>query len=129
MKKSTKKFCLIKATVYPCDVLITTADDKDLFRYIEKNKHYKLTEEEKKHLSDWHGNGRTTRLLGGQIIVRLRPSKTKIGIDLAILAHELFHVLMATGEYLNIKISDDSEEAFAYYQGWLIKQALLFYGP
>lgn len=123
MKKDKLKFLLIKGTVYPYDVLVTTATTEEIIKYIENKKNYKLDEEEKKHLP-MEGNGRTIMLLGGQTIVRLREAKTSIGIELDCLSHELNHAVFFIFDRIGIKHTTDSDEAFCYYQQYLLKEVL-----
>ena len=123
MKKDKLKFFLIKGTVYPFDVLVTTANDEEVFNYIENNKKYKLNDEEKS-LLEIHGNGKTTMLLGGQVIVRLKKAKTSIAIELDVLSHELNHAVFFVFDRVGIKHTMDSDEAFCYYQQYLLKEVL-----
>lgn len=112
----------------PYDVLITTADRDGLIKYIEKKKKYKLNDEEKEKL--WmEGEGRTVQLEGGQIIIRLRKEKTKIGIDLPHLIHEISHAVFFTMDKIGVKHTYDSDEVFAYYSAYLTREALNFFDP
>ena len=42
-------------------------------------------------------------------------------IDNATFVHEIFHLAKSRLEYKGITLSDDSEEAFAYYLDWLVR--------
>jgi len=121
--KKNKEFILIKKSIFPVDILITTAKDKDLYKYIEKKKLYKLTDEEKKHLI-FTGNGKMIQLLGKQIIIRLLKKKTSIGVDLVDLVHEISHAVFCVFQYIGISHTDDTDEVFAYYQGYLVRDFL-----
>jgi len=121
-----KEFLLIEGTVYPFDVLITTADDKKVFSYIENKKSYKLSEKEKEAMF-LSGNGKTTQLIGGQVIIRLKKYKTKIGFNLDTLVHEIEHAVWFIFSKVGIEHNDGSDEAFAYFQAYLVREALDFW--
>lgn len=129
MKKiKPKKFLLIQGTIFPFDVLITTASDKELQSYIEGKKKYKLNDEERERLIIT-GEAKTIQLRGGQTIVRLFPCKAKIGIDLPLLIHELQHAVYMILSRCGVEHTLASDELFSYYLSYLTKQSLLFYDP
>lgn len=125
MKKEKGQFLLIKGTVYPFDTLVTTADHDAVCAYIEK-RGYVLDASEREQL-EMGGVGRTVMLRGGQTIIRLEPAKTKIGIDVADLAHEIAHAAHFLFDRIGIKHSHDSDEAYAYYQAYLMREVLAFF--
>lgn len=53
--------------------------------------------------------GTTWQLDNGLVIVRLRP-----GVSIGCLAHELFHAISNVMDWVGMKLSQDSEEAYAY---------------
>ncbi len=116
-------FILIKRTIFPFDILFIVAPDKEVFRYIERKKNYTLNDEEREKLII-RGTGRTVRLRGGQVVMRLVPAKTKIGIDLSDLVHEISHAVFFVLDHVGVKITDDSDEVFAYYQAYVIREIL-----
>ena|SRR3990167_6981067 len=123
MKQDKLKFFLIKGTVYPFDVLVSTAELDEVIKYIKTKKNYELNDEEK-DLLPLEGTGRTTMLKGGQVIVRLKKAKTSIGIELDVLSHELNHAVFFIFDRIGIKHTIDSDEAFCYYQQYLLKEVL-----
>jgi len=127
MKKNKKPiFLLIEGTVFPFDILISVSSCEDLYKYIENNKKYKLTDKEKEEL-EICGNAKTIRLLGGQVIIRLLERKTKLGIDLCDLAHEIEHAVFFIMEKIGVKHCDESDEVFAYYQAYLMRKTLNYF--
>lgn len=125
-KRKRNHFFLIRGTIYPFDVLITTASFDEVIKYIEHRKHYDLNDEEKEKLN-MHGTGRTVMLRGGQTIIRLPLVKTELGIDVSNLVHEIEHATFFLFDRTGIKHSEDSDEAFAYYQSYLMREAMWFF--
>lgn len=126
MKRNKPRFCLILGTVFPFDVLISVSTHEEVIGYIEKNKKYRLNDEEKDKLA-MTGNGRTVILSGGQTIIRLKRQKTSLGIDVCDLVHEIAHAVYFIYERIGIKHTIDSDEAFAYYQAYLMRKAMDFF--
>lgn len=123
MKKP--RFLLIKGTVYPFDILVTTAPYEQVIKYIE-SKNYKLSKEEKERL-EMYGVGRTVRLLGGQIVVRVRAEKTQLGFDLAKMVHELLHAVNLIFENISFRSEVNNDEPQAYFLDYLVAEVLRFY--
>jgi hypothetical protein len=125
MKKRTKKkeFILIQGTIFPFDILYTTACDHKVYNYISKNKKYTLNDEEKEKLIVI-GRGKTIQLRGGQVILRVLKEKTQIGIDLTILSHEIEHAIYFILSKCGVKHTEESDELYAYYQQYLMKYIL-----
>jgi len=126
MIKKNKEFLLIRGEIYPFDVLITTAENQKVYKYIEKKKNYILNDVEKRGL-EMTSKARTVQLMGGQVIIRLKKQKTRVGIDLVDLVHEIEHAVWFIFNRIGIKHNDGSDEAFAYFQAYLTRQALNFY--
>lgn len=124
--KKRNHFHLVLGTVFPFDTLFTTAPYDGVIKWISQNKKYPLNDYEKENLH-MDGNGRTVMLRGGQVIIRLPLAKTKLGIDIADLAHEIEHASSFLFKKIGVIHSDDSDEVFAYYQGYLMKKAMLFF--
>jgi hypothetical protein len=126
MKNKKSRFCLIEKTIFPFDILIAVSTLEEIIKYIEKNKNYDLCDEEKEKL-EMQGNGKAVMLKGGQTIIRLKPQKTSLGIDIADLAHEIEHAVFFICDKIGIKHTDDSDEVFAYYQAFITREALKFF--
>lgn len=125
--KQKKEFCLIEGTIYPFDIVIATAKDEDVFKYIEK-KGRPLTDEEKEIMRFKQGtNGKTIQLSTGQIIIRLKKVKTITGLDIAILAHEIEHACFMLFERIGLTHTAESDEAYAYHQEYLMRKVLMFF--
>jgi len=127
MKKQTKShFLLIGKTIFPFDILITTASDIELHKYVEKTKHYKFSEGEKRDL-EMEGHGRTCMLENGATIIRLEKTKNKIGIDIPTLTHEIEHAVFFILNRVGITHTKESDEIFSYYQAYVMKEALDYF--
>ena len=126
MKNKRKHFLLVEGRIFPFDTLITTACTQKIINYIEFRKNYKLNDEEKDKL-EMKSSGRTVMLRRGQTIVRLSLVKTKIGIDVADLAHEIEHAAFLLFDRIGIQHTHESDEVFAYYQAFLMREAMLFF--
>lgn len=122
-KVSKKEYYLVKGTVFPFDILITLFDDDKLIKFIEKTMGYELDQEEKNKLP-MNGVGRSIMLKGGQTIIRLRKEKTILGYDLPTLAHEIEHAIFFIMDKVGIKHTEDSDEVFAYYQAYVLRECL-----
>ena len=103
-----KKNFIIPWEIYPFDVMVCIGEcHGDIIKRIEKTG-YKLSDEEKEKL--WMiGKGRTVMLEGGQIILRVNKSKMDGNF-----AHEIFHTVSFLMDRIGVKLTYDSEEAFAY---------------
>lgn len=119
MKKKYSKMFIVNHGTYPFDILVcVNCEHKNIVKFIEKNKKYKLTDSEKEFLM-MSGVGRTVMLLGGQTILRINDAK-----DIPNLAHEVFHAVEFLFNKIGIKHSDDSSEAFAYQISYLMGSIL-----
>lgn len=126
--KPKKEFLLIYGTIFPFDVLITTAPLEKIFKYMERYD-YKFTDIEKENLEmQPNGEGRTVILNGGQTIIRLKPKQSGIKF-LGNLTHEISHAVYFIMNRIGVEHFHGSDEVFAYYQAYLLKQALYFYAP
>ena len=125
MENKRNHFFLVRGSIYPFDTLFTTACIEKVIKHIEY-KGYKLDDEEKSKL-EMQGNGKTIMLRGGQTIIRLRLEKTKLGIDVADLAHEIEHATFFLFNRIGVKHTEESDEAFAYYQAFLMRKSMLFF--
>ena len=79
---------------------------------------YKLNQEEINALKR-DSAGRTTMLMGGQVIIQL-ANYPKPGSP--VLAHEVFHTVFAIMDRIGIPLSNDSDEAYAYLVQFLTKE-------
>lgn len=109
-----KQMFIVNNGTYPFDILVCIGQEhKDICKFIEKKKKYKLNKEEKEDIF-MTGEGRTVRLRGGQTILRVGILKNKVHFR-ATLAHEIFHAVEFLFDRIGIKYNlEKSGEAFAY---------------
>lgn len=115
MKKIKKRNFIISWEIYPFDVLVSIGEEHaDILKHIKKTG-YELDDEEKEKI--WmSGRGRTIMLKGGQTIVRLDTETPDV------IAHEVFHAVAFLMDKIKIKLTQDSDEAFAYAIEFLTKR-------
>jgi len=108
---------------YPFDVLVAVgASDEELFKAPGKKRAEPLTDEQRERLQ-MRGLGRTVMLPSGQTVLRL---KTYTGTPncIATLAHEVFHAVHFLMDRIGMRLSYDSDEAFAYATGNLTQRVI-----
>lgn len=123
--KKKPKFLLIEKTIFPYDILVCFSSFDECVKRIKKTG-YELCEEEKDKL-EMDGVGRTVMLRGGQTIIRLPRKKTSFGIDVADLSHEISHAVFFICDKIGIKHTGESDEVFAYYQGYIMREVLRYF--
>lgn len=126
MKKKQRILKVLSFGGYPFDVVLAIGvSDADVLRYLRRHLGRDLTPEEVETASIENVSclGRTSRLLGGQLVLRLRylnPSPE----SMATLAHEIYHAVFLMMSHIGVTPSDDSDEAYAYAIQDLTAQAL-----
>jgi len=110
-----KKHFIISWTIYPFDVLVSIGETKEEVEKHIKKTGYKLNDNEKDAI-ELNSLGKTAMLRGGQTIIRLR--NTNIGI----LAHEAFHATSFLMDRIGVKLTMESDEAYAYALQYLINE-------
>lgn len=118
----TKVF-VIKGEVYPFDILVSIGQtDKQFINTVCKYLPESVVSEFERDISIFQfnptTNARTTMLETGQTIIRMKsmPEKAK---DHGIIAHEIFHAVEFLFRYVNIPLTDSSNEAYAYLIGFI----------
>lgn len=125
--KKKPKFILIKSTIFPYDVLFTTAPDVDIYRYIEQKMKYKLNDNERELLKAKSSQtAHTVRLRCGHIVVSVKPVKTTVGIDVCTLAHELVHAVFLIHDNTG---AVNETELTAYHVEYLMREILKVLDP
>lgn len=126
MKSKGKSF-IINLVVYPFDILVSIAETNDEFlksikKYITPECLEDLKDEKIVFNMPETCNGRTVQLLdGGQTIMRL-PKRITTCEQYGTLAHEIFHAVEFIMRRINIKLSENSDECFAYLIGYVTTQ-------
>lgn len=120
--RKNKFFKIIKYEIYPFDILLTCGTTKqDIIDHIEKISGYPVIEEDKIHF-DLPGNGKTIMLEGGQTVMWFKEFNPEYSFHIGTIAHEAFHAVHFLFSKMNIKLSFDSDEAFAYAIGYVAKK-------
>ena len=98
---------IVSWKIYPFDVMVSVKErQEDIVKRIERTG-YKLDADEKEKL--WMtGQGRTVMLRGGQTILRLDTLKH------GVISHEVFHAVDFLMNKVGIKLTEESDEAYAY---------------
>jgi hypothetical protein len=104
--------------LYSVDVLFTIGTtESQVIRETERRLKRPLTTEERDAFR-FSGNGKSIHLLNGACVLWLRAK------SLSVLAHEIFHVATFILDRAGIKLTDSSDEAYAYLIEHLTRQAL-----
>jgi len=113
------KIFKINYHIYPFDCLVCVKSTiKEIENYL-KRYGFELSNEEKEAIElDDIGRGRTVMLEGGQTVIRLNK------LDAGTIAHEIFHAVHFLTERLNITLSRDSDEVFAYLTEYLTNEII-----
>lgn len=118
MKKSIN--FIVPLVVYPFDVMVSISEsDESLFAKLKK-KGVDITDTSLSVYSDTH-RGRTILFKGNQSLIRmyeLRDTPEWYGN----LAHEIFHAAEFIMERIGMKLTTESDEAYAYLIGYLTKE-------
>lgn len=99
---------IVPCVIYPFDVLVCLGSSREeILSFLKKNS---PTESDVNALK-MYGLGRTVLLDGGQTIlwIKRKPKKGS-----GVLAHEIFHAVDFLFDMIGIKLSRDSDEAYAY---------------
>jgi hypothetical protein len=111
MKKQNKKgySFLVKYAIYPFDVLVSISQtDDEVIKLLKKklpdDQHYEIPT-----VFENNSIARTIMFSGGQTFMRFnaRPGY-------GLIAHEVFHAAHFLFDKINIKLSNDSDEAWTY---------------
>lgn len=109
MKKKSKIF-IVEWELFPFDVLVCLGcPHSDILKWIKRTG-YNLNETEIESING-PGLGRTTMLEGGQTILWTRECP-RLGSP--VLAHEIFHAVSFLAHRVGFKLTEESDEVFAY---------------
>lgn len=111
---------VIPLVVYPFDVMVSLGEsDEILFAHLKK-KGVDYLDVSLDHYSDTQ-RGRTVMFKGNQTLIRmyeLRETAEWYGN----LAHEIFHAVEFIMERIGMRLTIDSDEAYAYLIGYITKE-------
>lgn len=111
---------IIPLVIYPFDVMVSIGQsDKELYPILKK---FGVDTEDDNLLT--HSNtqrGRTILFKGNQTLIRMYESKTT-PVWFGNLAHEIFHAVEFILERAGMKLTLDSDEAYAYLIGYLTRK-------
>lgn len=123
MKKRKSQFILIDFAIYPYNLLVCLeATEEETIKFLKRKFKYILSDEEKEVIKmAKNGNGRFCRLKNGAYVMRIN-NDIKTARGLATLAHETFHAVHFLMNDVGITLSDESDEAYAYLTGYIIRE-------
>ena len=110
----------IEPTIYPYPIYVSYKDKKGLFELF-KNDHKEITQKEIDSITNaLKGEylGKAVELQSGTMILFFNTKNSST------IAHEVFHTVYAIFKNVHIPLSNDSEEAWAYYIGYLTQEIL-----
>lgn len=126
--KQKAGFLQLNGQTFPYDVLVCLGvNQKQVVTYIEKHFVKTLTDEQKEGIT-CSGKGVTLQMSGGWLLLWI-PVFPDTAEYFGFLAHEIFHVTdLMFRHSCHIKLSDDSDEAYAYHIAWLTQRIYEAYG-
>jgi hypothetical protein len=110
---------IVKYEVYPFDLLVSINED---WNKIEKILKSKLPTELHNEISENKNIARTTMFSGGATLIRMNLSIEDHVYFLSTLQHEIFHAVNFLMDKIDISLSDNSDEAYAYMIGYITKK-------
>ena len=117
------KFLILKTGIYPRDVVLTRAKAEEIDLFLRRRSVHLTDTEIEKFEEHYEDGARTVRPCSGRyIIIQFFCG----GVKLPILIHELFHATTMILEDIGLRLTDDSDEAYAYLLERLTEQALRF---
>lgn len=124
--KDKAHFVLVCDEIFGNDVLVSVSTLEELVSHVKSELRYSLSEREEEAL-EMKGNGRCVQLKNKAIIIRLAREDTRIGIDIPTLTHEIAHAAFYKLDGKGIKHVDESDEVYAYFQGFLMRKVLDYF--
>lgn len=114
-------FLFIKGQTFPYDIVVCIGVTKeDIIKYFEKKFINALQKDDIEMLDVSGSHGRTIRLENKAMILWLKKFPTTPE-DFDYLSHEIFHTADLILRGLGAKLSDDSDEIWAYHIGWITR--------
>lgn len=113
-------FFQIPLDIYPFIVSISIKQsDKQLFKSLDK---VKIKYEGFKHHFDLENyEAICTATKDKDLVIRLREKPTS-GYDYGTLSHEILHATIQIMKWVGMELSDSSEEAYTYLQGYITRR-------
>jgi hypothetical protein len=122
MRKNKSINFVIDYAVYPFELMVSFGEDIEIFK---KRLRAKLPEDIRHEIDSEFGvdlcSGRTVMFSGGMTAMWFREYPLKAS-QYALIAHEVFHAVDFLFQRINIKLSDDSNEAYAYLIQYITEQ-------
>jgi hypothetical protein len=116
------KTFVISYILYPFDVLVSTDTQENIVRRLRRI--CDLDDEEIAALEMAPTcQGRCVMLKSGGVVIRLRY-EPNTPVRTSNLVHEVFHAVHMLFDRIGIRLSDDSDEAFAYAIQYLTREIL-----
>ena len=113
---------VIDYVVYPFELMVSMGEDKEVFK---KRLKKRLPEDMRHEVEDEFCNtefqAQTVMFSGGMTAVWFRECPIKAS-QYALIAHEVFHAVDFLFQRINIKLSNDSNEAYAYLLQYITEQ-------
>lgn len=101
---------MIRNDVYPFDILVSFQSNKDFKKTLKKCLPIKYYNEIENSIGN--GNARTTLFSNNAISIKFNNIED---INHGHIAHEIFHAVSMMFDNINMKLSSDSDEAYAYF--------------
>lgn len=117
---------IVPLVIYPYDIMFSVgqSDRRFLFDCKERmqDEYYNDLASDDISISTTMRQGRTFHhLIGGQTIIRL-PHKPKTASDRGTVSHEIFHAVDFIFRRINLPLTFESHEAYAYAIGYITEQ-------
>lgn len=113
---------IVSLKVYPFDIFVWFG--YDIERMGKKLKKYVSHTEVDEFTAQSFNRGKTCQFSSGQTVIWLPNSPQSVD-ELSVLNHEIFHAVTLILNKVGIRLSEDSEEAYAYLIQYVSKQIYL----
>lgn len=112
---------VIKGTVWPYDIVVGMGISREkLIQLMERRYHDPFTPGDKENLLKGTPRGRTIQLDNNAVVVWCQHFPTT-SHQFAVLQHELFHAATMVLHYAGLTLSEESDEAWAYFIEYITK--------
>ena len=120
---------IVDLVIYPYDIWFSMGESDGVFtRTISErlpDEHFEDLKEDIICSLPAECRGRTYHhLIGGQTIIRL-PKKPKTAQEFGTMAHEIFHAVDFITRRIGLRLTPNSDEAFAYLIGYVTEQVMI----
>ncbi|WP_080057182.1 hypothetical protein [Spirosoma aerolatum] len=112
---------IISYGVYPFDLMVSIGEDTETVKKRLSKTNLSRLDIEQTDVYEIVGKGRTVMFSNGATLLRL-PHLPETPFEFGVLSHEIFHCVHFLFEKIGIKLSMDSDEAFAYMVGYITSE-------